>query len=148
MTRRCTYSCQRSNCEYETRTSCFACTHTRPDFLRIIQQNVLAWHPNKTSLIQSYRHKNPDVSSLNSTGSKDNKKIKIPRYRVYQANPQGEQASGSAIAIKGDIKHKTRPTTAEGLVMIEVTLNMDTIIIAAHYCPPRRDDSHFTSLAT
>ena len=77
--------------------------HTRPDLLRIIQHNVLAWHPKKTSLIQSYRHKNPDVLLLNSIGSKDNKKIKIPGNRVYQDNPLGEQASGSAIASKGDI---------------------------------------------
>ena len=101
-----------------------------------------------TQACTSYRHKNPDVLLLNSTGSTDNKKIKIPGYRVYQANPQGERASGSAIAIKGDLKHKLRPTTAEEMMMIEINLDLDTIIVATHYCPPRRDNAELLEVLT
>ena len=33
-------------------------------------------------------------------------------------------------------------------MIIEVTLDMDTIIIATHYCPPRRDDAELLEVLT
>ena len=69
--------------------------------LKVIQQNVLKLtFQRRNELTNLYMQTNPDVILLNSTGIKENEKIKIFNYNVYQKNKYNEDNAGVAIAIR------------------------------------------------
>ena len=74
--------------------------------LKIVQHNVLKWTPQRTELSNIYAQFNPDVILLNATGMKQDDRIKIYTYNVYQKNATNEDHAGVAIAIRKTIKHK------------------------------------------
>ena len=76
--------------------------------LSIIQHNVLSWHKHKTNLTNIYNEIDPDLLLINSYGVKNDEKIKIFNYTVYQSNKLDERNNGCAIAIKRNIKHRIR----------------------------------------
>ena len=74
--------------------------------LKIIQHNVMHWgYERRNELSNLYRETDPDIILLNSHGLKNENKIKIFQYNIYQSNKSGELNDGVAIAIKKNIKH-------------------------------------------
>ena len=115
--------------------------------LKVIQHNVLKWTaPRATELYNIYRQLDPDIILLNSTGRKQNEKIKIFGYKVYQRNYLNEEHAGIAIAIKNNIQHKINDNNDGDVMGVEVETNLGNIMIITAYAPPRHNMQEFQSL--
>ena len=78
--------------------------------LKIIQQNVIKWTSSrKNELSNYYTKEDDDIILINATGLRDNERIKIHQYNVYQRNISGEAHAGIAIAIKKNIQQSFGP---------------------------------------
>lgn len=107
--------------------------------LTIMQHNVLAWtHERRNELYNAYRLTDPDVIMINSHGRRNNEKIKIFNYTVYQKNQYNENHDGVAIAVKKNIKHTLIDDFDENYLAIVITTSLGDICLATGYQPPRR----------
>lgn len=106
--------------------------------LRVIQHNVLAWDRRKYDLSNTYRQLDPDIILINSHGLKNDTKLKIPGYRLYQSNLSNEQMDGVAIAIKTKIPHKIDDDFLSETLATSVETDDGPLTIATTYLPPRR----------
>ena len=107
--------------------------------IKIIQHNVIKWiYPRNIALSNYYQKENADVILLNSIGIKDENKIKIHNYNIYQRNTTGEESSGFAIAIKKCIKHQLLDDYDLDILAIKTETSKGPIIIGTTYLPPRR----------
>lgn len=112
---------------------------TNLNTIKIIQHNVLAWTaPRKFELYNVYRNINPDVILINAHGVKDEQRIKLFDYNVYQRNTQNELHAGVAIAVKRSIRHEIIDDLEEDYLAIKVTTSTGPLLIATGYQPPRR----------
>ena len=69
--------------------------------IKIIQHNVLKWtFARRNELTNLYLKTDPEIILLNATGIRDDDRIKIFNYNVYQRNRYGEDHAGVAVAIK------------------------------------------------
>ena len=69
--------------------------------LKVIQQNVIKWTSSRKNELSNYYIKeDADIILINATGLRDNERIKIYQYNLYQRNRSGEAPAGIAIAIK------------------------------------------------
>ena len=109
--------------------------------LTLLQHNVLHWRTNGFSCLDAYREKDPDVILLNSTGVLDDDPIVIPGYTVRQANPSGQQSSGSAIAVRTSLACRWKPVTRDGMLRVVLELEHERVVLATHYLPPRAADA-------
>ena len=106
--------------------------------LKIIQQNVLKWtFQRRNELTNLYLQMNPDVILLNSTGVKENEKIKIFNYNVYQKNKLNEDNAGVAIAIKRELIHQVLDDYEEDVLAVKIDTTKGPIIVSTTYRPPR-----------
>ena len=81
--------------------------NTGLSIITIIQHNVLKWmFTRRNELTNLYSQHNPDLILLNSTGQKNNERIKIMNYNVYQRNKEGEDSAGVVVAVKRNIQHQ------------------------------------------
>lgn len=107
--------------------------------LKIIQHNVQAWtFDRKNELYNSYQQEDPDIILINSHGRKDEEKIKIFNYTVYQRNQFNEAHDGVAIAIKNNIQHRLIDELDENYLAVIITTTLGEICVATGYQPPRR----------
>lgn len=107
--------------------------------LKVLQHNVMAWTFNRRNeLYNTYQNEDPDIILINSHGRKNEDKIKIFNYTVYQRNYLGEAHDGVAIAIKKNIQHKIIDNLDENYLAITVTTTLGPICIGTGYQPPRR----------
>lgn len=106
--------------------------------LRIIQHNVLTWDSRKYDLANTYRQLDPDIILINGHGLRDDARLKIPGYKIYQRNTNNEPMDGVAIAVRRNIRHRIE----EDFLSETLAINTDTadgpLIIATSYLPPRR----------
>ena len=109
------------------------------DKIKIIQHNVLRWTFNRRNELSNYYIKeDPEIILLNSTGVRDDAKIKLFGYNVHQRNESGENHSGIAIAIKRNIKYMIMDDWQGDILAVRVETSKGPIIIATTYLPPRR----------
>ena len=107
--------------------------------IKIIQHNVIKWiYPRNIALSNYYQKENADVILLNSIGIKDENKIKIHNYNIYQRNVTGKESSGIAIAIKNNycIKHQLLDDYDLDILAIKIETSKGPIIIGSTYLPP------------
>ena len=115
--------------------------------IKIIHHNVLKWTGNRASeLYNIYRLYDPDLILLNSTGKKQEEKIKLFGYKVYQKNYYNENSAGIAMAIKPNIKHKIIDHYNGDILGMELETNKGKITVATAYIPPRRNLDELQSL--
>ena len=75
--------------------------HNTPHRIKVLQHNVLNWSAERSNeLYNTYQDIDPEIILLNTHGRKDESKIKIFRYTVYQTNMTGKLHDGVAIAVK------------------------------------------------
>ena len=100
------------------------------EHVRIIQHNIIKWTAVRgNELANTYKEFNPDIILINATGKKDNEKIKLFNYNVYQRNITGEDHAGIAVAIKKNIVHKLIDDTNEDILVAEMETNKGPVII-------------------
>ena len=108
--------------------------------IKIIQHNVLKWtFARRNELTNLYLKTDPEIILLNATGIRDNDRIKIFNYNVYQRNRYGEDHAGVAVAIKKNIQHTIIDDLEEDVLAIKVETFKGPAIIATAYHPPRRE---------
>ena len=106
--------------------------------LKVTQQNILKWtFQRRNELTNLYMQTNPDVILLNSTGIKENERIKIFNYNVYQKNKYNEDNAGVAIAIKRDSIHQVLDDFEEDVLAVKIDTTKGLIIVSTAYRPPR-----------
>lgn len=106
--------------------------------IRVIQHNVLHWDTRKFDLSNTYRQFDPDVVLINSHGLRDETRLKIPGFRIYQQNISNEINDGVAIAIKSHTRHKVHDDFLSETLAIEIETIDGPLLIATSYLPPRR----------
>ena len=106
--------------------------------LRVIQHNVLSWENRKYDLINTYRRYDADILVLNSHGLSDDKRLKIPGFRVYQQNDSNDQNDGVAIAVKCRLRHRVEDDFLSETLAIEIDTPDGPLLIATSYLPLRR----------
>lgn len=106
--------------------------------LRVVQHNVLAWDRRKYDLSNTYRQFDPDIILINSHGLKDDTRLKIPGYRLYQSNASNEQMDGVAIALKTKLQHKIEDDFLSETLATTIETEDGPLTIATSYLPPRR----------
>ena len=108
--------------------------------IKIIQHNVLKWtFARRNDLSNLYMTTDPDIILLNSTGLRDDIRIKIFNYKVYQQNRLGEDHAGVAVAVRKNIKHTIIDDLEEDALAIRVETTKGPVIIGTAYHPPRRE---------
>lgn len=108
------------------------------DSFTIIQHNVLAWTYNRRyELYNTYRDFDPDIILINAHGMKDDQRIKLFNYSIYQKNFQNEHHAGVAIAIKRTIQHVIIDDLEEDYLAVKISTSLGPLIIATGYQPPR-----------
>ena len=106
--------------------------------LKVIQQNVLKWtFQHRNELTNLYMQTNPNMILLNSTGIKENERIKIFNYNIYQKNKYNEDNAGVAIAIKRDLIHQVLDDFEEDVLAVKIDTAKEPIIVSTAYRPPR-----------
>ena len=83
-----------------------------------------------------YDRKRPDNISLNATGTRQNDKVKIFNYNVYERNDRNQLHAGIAIAVKKDVQHQILDDFQEVLA-VKIVTTKGPIIVMTHYSPPR-----------
>ena len=106
--------------------------------VRVIQHNVLSWENRKYDLINTYRHYDADIFLLNSHGLSDDKRLKIPGFRVYQQNYSNDQNDGVAIAVKCRLRHRVEDDFLSETLAIEIDTPDGHLLIPTIYLLPRR----------
>lgn len=107
--------------------------------LKIIQHNVRAWtYLRKNELCNTYSSEDPDVILINSHGLRDDERMKIFNYTIYQQNFRNELHDGVAIAIKKNIPHKIIDDLEENYLAITLNTSLGPVCLATGYQPPRR----------
>ena len=115
--------------------------------LKVIQHNVLKWTvPRANELYNIYRQIDPDIILLNSTGRKQNEKVKLFGYKAYQQNYFNEEHAGIAIAVKNNIQHKINDNNDGDVMGVEVETNQGNIMIITAYAPPRHNIQELQSI--
>lgn len=106
--------------------------------LKVLQHNVLAWtFQKRNEFCNLYRLEDPDVILLNEHGRKEDERIKIFNYEVYQRNHRNELHAGVAIAVKKGIEHTILDDYDEDYLAVKVATSLGPIIISTGYQPPR-----------
>lgn len=106
--------------------------------IKIIQHNVLSWtFARRNELYNIYRSIDPEIILINSHGRKDEERIKIYNYNVYQRNAQNENNAGVAIAIKRNIEHQIIDDLEGDFLAIKINTSTGPLIFATGYLPPR-----------
>lgn len=106
--------------------------------LKIVQHNVLAWTFNRRNeLFNIYRTLDPDIILINAHGRKNEERIKLFNYNVYQRNSLNENNAGVAIAIRINLKHQIIDDLEDDFLALKVTTTQGPLIIATGYLPPR-----------
>ena len=107
--------------------------------IKIILHNVLCWTFNRRNELSNYYIKeNPDVILLNSTGCKDDSKIKIFGYNVHQKNTLAENHAGIAIAVRRNLTYQLMDDIPGDILAIRIETGKGPIVIVTTYLPPRR----------
>ena len=92
-----------------------------PHNLKIIKHNVLQWLNRRISLSNTYRIIDPDIILINSHGVNEDTSIRIPGYNTHTKNSLNNQADGTAIAIKKNIRYKLLDNFLSDLLAVEIT---------------------------
>lgn len=79
----------------------------------------------------------PDVILINEHGRKDEERIKLFQYDIYQKNHLNEQHAGIAIAVKKGISHQIMDDFDEDYLAIRVMTSLGPLVIGTGYQPPR-----------
>ena len=106
--------------------------------LRVILHNVLTWDTRKYDLTNTYRQYDPDIILLTSHGLTDDKKLKIPGFRVYQRNTDNTRMDGVAIAIRHRLQHRLDDDFLSETLAVTTDTTDGPVTIATMYLPPRR----------
>ena len=115
--------------------------------IKIIQHNVLKWtFARRNELSNLYMTTDPDIILLNSTGLRDNNRIKIFNYNVYQRNRLGEDNAGVAVAVRKNIKHSIIDDLEEDALAVRVETIKGPVLIGTAYHPPRREEFPIANL--
>ena len=102
--------------------------------IKIIYHNVLKWTSTRANeLYNIYRIYDPDLILLNSPGKKQEEKIKIFGYKVYQKNYYNENSAGIAVAIKSNITHKIIDHYNGDILGMELETSKGRITVATAY---------------
>lgn len=110
-----------------------------PQTLKILQHNVLSWtFHRRNELYNMYRQEDPDVVLINSHGRRNDEKVKLFGYTVYQRNYRNEAHDGVAIAIKQNITHQVIDDLEENYLGMIISTTLGPICIGTGYQPPRR----------
>ena len=110
--------------------------------IKIIQHNVLTWaFARRNELTNLYLKMDPEIILLNATGIRDNDRIKIFNYNVYQRNRYGEDHAGVAVAIKKNIHHAIIDDLEEDILAVKIETLKGPAIIATAYHPQERKSS-------
>lgn len=105
----------------------------------IVQHNVLAWTATRSNeLHNTYQTIDPDIILINAHGLKEEERMKLFQYNIYQRNTHNEHNAGTAIAIKRNIRHVIIDDLEEDFLAIKLTTTQGPLIIATGYQPPRR----------
>ena len=107
--------------------------------LKIIQHNVRHWPTNKFCYYNTYKEIDPDIILLNEHGMKNEEKIKIFGYDMYQRNKSNEIHDGVAIGIKKHYNYKILDNFTESTLAIQIQTELGEVIISTIYQPPRRN---------
>lgn len=106
--------------------------------ITIVQHNVLAWtYARRNELNNIYQTIDPDVILINAHGMKEEQRMKLFQYNIYQKNTMNEHHSGVAIAIKRTIKHTVIDDLEEDFLAVKISTTLGELIIATGYLPPR-----------
>lgn len=109
-----------------------------PNSLKIVQHNVLAWtFQRKNELYNIYRTIDPDIILINAHGRKNEERIKLFTYNVYQRNTENEINAGVAIAVKHNLDHQIIDDLEGDFLAIKVVTTQGPLIVATGYLPPR-----------
>ena len=115
--------------------------------IKIIQHNVLKWtFARRNELSNLYMTTDPDIILLNSTGQRDDNRIKIFNYNVYQRNRLREDNAGVAVAVRKNIKHSIIDDLEEDALAVRVETIKEPVIIGTAYYPPRREEFSIANL--
>ena len=106
----------------------------------MIQHNVLDWKKHKYDLLNTYKLEDPDIILLNSTNMKNNERIKIFGYNIYQMNISEINGDGIAVAIKIGIKHQRKYNLTENFITLEIDDEHQKYCISTTYLPPKRPE--------
>lgn len=89
--------------------------------ITILQHNVLAWtYARRNELHNIYQSIDPDVILINAHGMKEDQRIKLFQYIVYQKNTTNELHAGVAIAIKRTINHTIIDDLEEDFLALKI----------------------------
>ena len=106
--------------------------------LRVVQHNVLTWDRRKYDLCNTYRQLAPDIILINGHGLTNERRIKIPGYRLYQQNFSGEAMDGVAIAVRASLHHRVEDDFLSETLAVNMETTDGPMTIATSYLPPRR----------
>lgn len=111
--------------------------------VKILQHNVLAWtYQKRLDYSNIYSLEDPDVILLNEHGCKEEERIKLYNYDVYQRNHSNEQHAGVAIAVKKGIEHNIIDDYIGDYLAVKIMTNQGPIIVGTGY-QPLRHQQHF-----
>ena len=112
--------------------------------LKIIQHNIRHWPTNKHTLTNVYAKEDPDIIVINSHGLTDNATLKLHHYTVHQNNKDNEIHSGTAIAIRQNIKYKLIENFYTEMLGITIETHEGPIHIVTTYVPSRHQHIHYS----
>lgn len=106
--------------------------------ITIMQHNVLSWtYQKRMEYGNLYRIQDPDIILINEHGRKEDERIKLFQYNVYQKNHLNEHHAGVAIAVKRGIQHQILDDFDEDYLAIKVATTLGPLVIGTGYQPPR-----------
>ena len=124
--------------------------------LKIVIWNANGLIQHSTEVRNFLTDKNIDIMLISETHFSERTHLRIPNYKIYNANhPSGNARGGAAIIIKSDISHFLHRSHEENFlqsVAIIVRDKLGPLCIAAVYLPPNQTinkqqfDSFFDSL--
>lgn len=107
--------------------------------LVILQHNVRHWATNKFSYYNIYKEVDPDLIMINEHGMKNEEKIKLFGYDVYQINKTNDLHDGVAIGIKRTLKYKIIDDFEESVLAVKLQTEIGEVTLRTVYQPPRRN---------
>ena len=106
--------------------------------LKIVQHNLNTWTNEKESLHSKYREINPEIILINDHSLLDSDfPLKIQHYTVYTSIKRNEIHSGTAIAIKSNIKHTLKDDFISDLLSVKVETRLGPVFMATDYILPK-----------
>ena len=107
--------------------------------IRVLQHNVLHWTKARKYLLSNqYLAMAPDVILINAHGNKDDDRIKLFPYIVYQQNRAQQRHDGVAIAVRCNLRHTVNRDYDSETMSVTLETAQGYVTIATSYLPPSR----------